>query len=93
MHAIEHDPQKQRFTMNVEGQECVVDYRLNGSVMTITHTGVPDALSGRGLAAQITRHVLEFAQARHLQVVPLCSYAAAYIQRHPEYSNLLFKPS
>ena len=92
MHTIEHDSQTHRFTMPVEGHHCVLDYELEGSVMTITHTRVPDALAGRGLAGTLTRHVLEFAQGRQWQVVPQCSYVAAYIGRHPEYSNLLQTP-
>lgn len=89
MHTIEHDSQTQCFTMPVEGHQCVLEYELDGSVMTITHTRVPDALGGRGLAGIITRHALEFARGRQWQVVPQCSYAAAYIKRHPEYSSLL----
>ncbi|WP_345782598.1 N-acetyltransferase, partial [Dokdonella sp.] len=39
-----------RFETTVDGVLCVLEYRLRGDVMTITHTGVPDAVGGRGIA-------------------------------------------
>lgn len=89
MHDIEHNGQKCEFRMPVDGLECILEYRLDGPVMTITHTRVPDALGGRGLAGQITRHALEFARNQQWQVVPMCSYVAAYIRRNPQYNSLL----
>ena len=87
--AIEHDASKQCFFVFVEAQRCVLDYTLKDQHMTITYTGVPDALGGRGLAAQLTKCALEYARAQHWKVIPRCSYAAVYIQRHAEYATLL----
>lgn len=89
MHTIEHNGQTRRFTMPVQGHDCVLEYELDGQVMTITHTRVPDALAGQGLAGIITLHALEFARGMQWQVVPRCSYVAAYIKRHPEHADLL----
>jgi predicted GNAT family acetyltransferase len=87
--AIEHDAFKHCFFLLIEAQRCVLDYTLEGRVMTITHTGVPDALGGRGLAAQLTKFALDHARAQHWKVIPVCSYAAAYIQRNADYATLL----
>jgi uncharacterized protein len=54
----------------------------------ITHTGVPHAWEGRGIAASLTQAAFEYARSRGLSVTPLCSYAAAYLRRHPEYDDL-----
>ena len=74
--------------MLADGQACELDYRLDGGVMTITHTGVPEAVGGRGIAGAMTRHALEHARANGWKVVPACSYAIAYMQRHPEFDDL-----
>lgn len=87
--AIVHRPQEQRFVCDVDGHRCVLDYHLNGSTMTITHTGVPEAVGGRGLAAALTRTALDYARQAQLSVVPMCSYAALYIERHPQYKDLV----
>ena len=86
---ILHEPAAQRFVALVDGQECVIDYRLSGTTMTITHTGVPASLAGRGIASELARFAFEKAKAEGWKVVPACSYVAAWIEKHPEYRELL----
>jgi predicted GNAT family acetyltransferase len=86
---IEHLPQRHCFQTTVDGQRCTVDYDLTGSVLTITHTFVPLALEGRGIAGRMTEAVLEHARSRQLKVRPLCSYARAYMRRHPDTLDLI----
>ncbi|SHI23333.1 GNAT family N-acetyltransferase [Pollutimonas bauzanensis] len=87
--SIEHNPGKQRFEWTEDGILSVLDYELQNGVMTIMHTGVPEALGGRGIAADLTRCALATARENGWAVRPLCSYAAAYMRRHPEYAGLL----
>ncbi|HEY8710638.1 MAG TPA: GNAT family N-acetyltransferase [Burkholderiaceae bacterium] len=86
---IEHRADPGRFQTVVEDHLCVVDYELDGGVMTITHTEVPPALEGRGIAAALIRAALAHARESDLKVRPLCSYARVYMQRHPETATLL----
>ncbi|ARP85881.1 GNAT family N-acetyltransferase [Bordetella genomosp. 9] len=87
--SVTHDAQSHRFTAVVDQHECELDYSIRDNVMTILHTGVPSAVGGRGIAAELTRSALEYARAQGWKVVPLCSYAAVYFRRHPEYTPLL----
>lgn len=86
---IEHDAAANRFQTVVDGQRAVLDYQLDAGVMVITHTGVPEAIGGRGIAAQLTRYALDHARAAGWKVVPACAYAATFMQRHGEYADLL----
>lgn len=86
---IRHEPQASRFSLDMEGQVAVLDYRLQGDRMLITHTGVPEALRNQGLAAALTHAAIGYAQAQGLKVVPACSYAAGFLRRHPEYATLV----
>jgi predicted GNAT family acetyltransferase len=79
----------QRFETTVDGVLCVLDYRLDGKVMTISHTGVPDAVGGRGIAAALTQTAFETARRERWQVLPDCSYAIAWVKKHPEYRDLV----
>jgi len=88
-HSIEHDPSGRKFTATVDGQTAQLDYRLEGERMVITHTGVPEAIGGRGIASELVRAAFEHAKAQGWHVHPACSYAAAWIERHPEYNQLL----
>ena len=86
---IEHRPDEQRFVAMVDGHACEADYRLSPGVMWMTHTGVPRPLEGRGIAAQLVAHALDWARAQGLKVKPSCSYVAVYMRRHPETQDLL----
>lgn len=86
---ITNDHAASRFSIEVDGVRCVLDYILQNGTMTITHTGVPNAVGGRGIAAALTRHALETARTRGWKVRPVCSYAVVYIERHPEYQSLV----
>lgn len=84
-----HNTAGSRFEATVEGQLCVAQYRVYGRLMMLTHTGVPTALRGRGIAAALVRAALDHARERGLKVRPDCSYTEAYMQRHPETLDLL----
>lgn len=86
---VHHNRAIPRFEATVEGQLCVAHYRVYGKVMMLTHTGVPQGLRGRGIAAVLVQAALDHARALGLKVRPDCSYAEAYMQRHPETLDLL----
>jgi predicted GNAT family acetyltransferase len=80
---VEHDAANRRFTAAVDGERAVLDYTLVAGVMTITHTGVPKPVEGRGIAGQLMREALSAARSNGWRVEPACSYAAAYLEKHP----------
>lgn len=87
-HAITHNTARSRFETTVEGLLCVADYQLENGVMTMTHTGVPPALEGRGIAGEMVAAAFEFARTNGLKVDPQCAYVRRYMQRHPETKSL-----
>jgi predicted GNAT family acetyltransferase len=86
---ITHLTAQGRFEAHVDGLCCELDYVLQGQVMAITHTGVPPALEGRGIAARLVEAGLQWAQAEGLKVRPVCSYVQVYLRRHPAWQALL----
>jgi uncharacterized protein len=81
VNTISHDQDAKRFTTEVEGQHAELDYSVDDSVMTITHTRVPREIGGRGVAAELMRAALQFAAEHGLSINPACSYAAAYMRK------------
>ena len=81
---VRHDTAACQFIADVEGWRAVLDYTICGDVMTITHTGVPAAIGGRGIAGELVRAALSAAHDAGWKVIPACSYAAAYMARHPQ---------
>jgi len=86
---VRHNPAAQRFETLAGGQLSVAEYRRDGQRILFTHTEVPPALRGQGIAAQLVRVALDYARESGLTVVPLCWYVDAFIRRHPEYQDLL----
>ncbi|MEU6410179.1 GNAT family N-acetyltransferase [Microbispora sp. NPDC046933] len=64
-------------------------YRLRGGSMVFPHTEIRDEFEGRGLGSMLVGRALDGARAAGLRVVPLCSFVAWYIQKHPEYRDLV----
>jgi predicted GNAT family acetyltransferase len=86
---ISHDPAARRFRTRLDGHEAELVYRRQDGRLLIDHTGVPEAIGGRGVAGELVRAALDYARAEGLRVVPLCSYSAEYVRRHPEYADLV----
>ena len=93
---IHHDAGFRRFHLLLDGVEAELTYHLldshaagSATVMVIDHTGVPDAIGGRGLAGQLVTAAFEHARSLGWRVLPACSYARVWAERHPEYGDLL----
>jgi uncharacterized protein len=87
--AIIRNDARSRFEMEVDGELCVLDYRLADGVFTIDHVGVPASVGGRGIAGTLVRTALDDARANGWRVIANCTYAAAWIGRHPAYGDLV----
>jgi len=83
-----HNPDENRFETTIEGKLSKLDYIQNGKNFVITHVGVDPSLRGQGVAAKIVEAGIAYARENSFRVVPMCSYAAAYIRRHPEHADL-----
>lgn len=88
MSQIRHDAASRRFAIEVDGHLGYLEYERDGGTMAITHTMVPPAIGGRGIAAALVQAAVEYARAEGLKVDPHCSYADAWMRRHPQHDNL-----
>ena len=80
---------RSRFEMVVNGATAVAQYTLEGNVMRFTHTIVPQEVEGRGIGSRLVKGALEGARSRGLKVAPVCPFVRYYIDKHPEYRDLL----
>lgn len=70
-----------RYELMTDGHMSIAEYQLQGNQLSINHVFVPEELRGRGVAAKVMEGVVADATSRGLAIVPVCSYAAAYMQR------------
>jgi predicted GNAT family acetyltransferase len=86
----ERHGQRGEYRLRVDGAEAgELSHRTDATVRTFTHTGVRPAFEGHGLAAQLVRRGLDDARAEGLTIVPQCPYVRGYIDKHPEYRDLV----
>jgi predicted GNAT family acetyltransferase len=85
---VVHNPNENRFETWIDGNLSKLDYIQDEKNFVITHVGVHPSLRGQGIAGRIVEVSLMYSRENSLRVVPMCSYAAAFIRRHPEYAEL-----
>lgn len=85
---VTHNPAENRFEAWVDGQLAKLDYMEDGDTIVMMHVGVPVEFRGQGVAGRITQTGLQYAKAKSLRVIPMCSYVAGYIRRNPQYMEL-----
>lgn len=57
----------------------------------INHTFVDDSLRGQGIAGKLMEAVAKQAEAKNKKLLPTCSYAVQWFEKHKEYQELLWK--
>jgi len=62
--------------------------QVASDVRVATHTVVPEAIGGRGVAARLVDRLVHDARDRGFKIVPQCSYVAAKFEEHPDWSDL-----
>ncbi len=86
----EETDSKGRYVLTLDGHAAELTYsRLGATAIIIDHTSVPDALRGRGAGQELVERAITDARAEGRKVVPLCPFAKAQIQRHPEWQDVL----
>lgn len=84
------DRDNHRYALEVDGEQAgMAVYHLRGGRHFFVHTEVDDQFSGRGLGTRLVKTALDDVRENGGSVVPLCPLFAAYIERHPEYADLV----
>lgn len=86
---VKDNRERSRFELEEAGSVAFANYRREGSVLSIRYVEAPPALRGKGTAGRLMQGIMEIARAEGASVVPLCSYAAAWLRRHKEWHDLV----
>ena len=77
--------------------EAIVDGKLAGSILyreredelVLVHTEVEEEFEGQGIGSRLVAATLDDIRARGLRMRPFCPFVKAYVERHPEYADLI----
>lgn len=82
---------KGRFEIEQDGEVAYLEYALAGKVLELIHTEVPEKMQGTGAGSSLVESALQWAREQHVKVDVICPFATEYIDRHPEYSDLVVR--
>ena len=78
-----------RFEREENGLLAWANYRIRDGQYQIPHVEAEPPLRGTGAASRLMQDIVEHARTHQLVIVPRCSYARAWFQRHPEAADVL----
>ena len=88
--AVVDNPERNRYEVRVDGELAgFLQYRAKPEQISLVHTEVDERFEGQGLGGRLAAFALGDARKRGLAVLPYCPFVNAYLQRHPEYLDLV----
>jgi uncharacterized protein len=86
-----------RDNRELQRYEAIVDGKLAGSIsyrereneLVLVHTQVEEGFEGQGVGGRLVAGALDDIRARGLRMRPFCAFVRAYLERHPEYDDLI----
>ena len=79
-----------RYAAMVNGEEAEMTYsRAGRSRIIIDHTGVPDSMRGLKVGLALVKRAVEDARAENFKIIPLCPFAKAMLDKHPEWQDFV----
>lgn len=87
---VQDVPESSRYEIR-DGDRVVghAAYRREGGRTVFTHTEIDPDTEGSGLGGRLVRGALDDVRASGGRVVPRCSFVRGWIDRHPEYADLV----
>ncbi len=86
---VKNKTDQKRFVVEADGLTAYLEYERRDPYLVLIHTEVPPELEGRGIGSALARAGLEYARAHGLKVIVECDFVQSYLQRHPEYQDLI----
>ena len=81
--------QLQRFELTENGLIVFADYRIRDGLYLLPHVEADPALRGTGAADRLMQAIVAHARTEKLTLMPRCSYARAWFDRHPDAADVL----
>ncbi len=87
--AVHNNAALSRFELDTGDGLAIANYRAEPGLLIVDHTEVPSRLRERGIGSELAHAVLERVRAEGLKVVPRCCFMRHYIDKHPQFQDLV----
>lgn len=90
---VRNAPESDRYEI-VDGDRVlgIAAYERRGATLVLTHTEVEPDSGHEGVGSALVRGTLDDVRAAGGKVVPRCPFVRGWIDRHPEYADLVAAP-
>lgn len=90
MNEVKLNTEKNRFELVVQDAMAIIEFeKLEPNILDLTHTEVPQELSGKGVGSKLVSGSLKYIRDNNLKVIPSCSFVKSYMEKHPEWNDLI----
>ena len=87
--ALHNNQTDRRYELKVDDHIAYANYRWEDDILVIEFVFTPKELRGQGVASKLMTLLMTEAKEKQFKVRPFCGYAKSWLERHPEYSELV----
>ena len=81
--------ESEQFEISEGNETAFIEYKINGDVISILHTEVPDILGGKGVGSALVTYAFDYARREKLGLKVYCSFAAVFAKKHPDWNDII----
>jgi len=87
---VTNNESEHRYEATIDGELAGhMDYTLDGTRVTVTHTEVDPKFKGKGVAGALAQGAIDDMSTHGHRVVPQCDYLAGWLEKHQEYAPMV----
>ncbi len=87
---VADNPDESRYELHEDDElAAFTKYQLGEGFIAFVHTETQPAFAGRGMAKVLVTQTLDDVRRRGLAVLPFCPYVRAFIEKNPDYLDLV----
>ena len=88
---LRDDVENHRYVAELDDEVAAfaVYHLRKGQRYFFVHTVVEPPFEGRSIGSKLVRYALDDVRAKGAKIVPLCPFVAGWLERHPEYKDLV----
>jgi hypothetical protein len=87
--SLNFNKELKQFEIKIDNEVARIEFHIMDDRIFLTHTEVPEELSGQGIASMLAQKTLDEIEKMKLKVVPYCKFITSYIRKNPKYRRLL----
>lgn len=86
---IKHHPDRQQFTLEVDGKIAKIDYTKLNDKLYLNHSEVPYELRGKGVGKVLVEKAFEYIEEHGMRAIAICSFIKIVAQHSPKWNSII----